>query len=175
MFKKIVLAYDGSEGAAIALQRTEELAGDGAEVLILAVGRIPEYAETVSAVEEAKEQAGRHHNRTVGDAAEALRVRISYTTIHSPLDGVVSQVTAQEGETIVAGLQVANLVTVLDTARLEMWVYVDETDVGQVKPGMDFSPRNRRGKRPISLFMSCLPRSRIRSSVVWLAMTCSAL
>jgi len=29
--------------------------------------------------------------------------------------------------------------------------------------------------RPISLFMSCLPRSRIRSSVVWLAMICSAL
>jgi HlyD family secretion protein/macrolide-specific efflux system membrane fusion protein len=66
---------------------------------------------------------------------ESLAIRISYTAIHSPIDGVVSQVTAQEGETIVAGLQVANLVTVLDTTRLEMWVYVDETDVGQVKPG----------------------------------------
>jgi len=36
----------------------------------------------------------------------------------------------------VAGLQVANLFTVLDPTRLEMWIYVDETDVGQVKPDM---------------------------------------
>ena len=66
---------------------------------------------------------------------DALRVRLSYTSIHSPIDGVVSQVTAQEGETIVAGLQVANLITVLDTSRLEMWIYVDETDIGQVQAG----------------------------------------
>lgn len=65
----------------------------------------------------------------------ALKVRISYTRIYSPINGVVSQVTAQEGETIVAGLQVANLITVLDPARLEMWTYVDETDIGQVHPG----------------------------------------
>jgi len=65
----------------------------------------------------------------------ALDVRISYTRIYSPISGVVSQVTAQEGETIVAGLQVANLITVLDPARLEMWTYVDETDIGQVHPG----------------------------------------
>ncbi len=66
---------------------------------------------------------------------DALSVRLSYTSIHSPIDGVVSQVTAQEGETIVAGLQVANLITVLDTSRLEMWIYVDETDIGQVQTG----------------------------------------
>jgi HlyD family secretion protein/macrolide-specific efflux system membrane fusion protein len=65
----------------------------------------------------------------------ALKVRKSYTRIYSPISGVVSQVTAQEGETIVAGLQVANLITVLDPARLEMWTYVDETDIGQVHPG----------------------------------------
>lgn len=61
--------------------------------------------------------------------------RLSYTRIHAPIDGVVSDVTAQEGETIVAGLQVANLVTVLDPKRLEMWIYVDETDIGHVKTG----------------------------------------
>lgn len=66
---------------------------------------------------------------------EAVKIRLSYTQIVSPLDGTVSQVTAQEGETIVSGLQVANLVTVLDTSRLEMWIYVDETDVGQVEIG----------------------------------------
>ncbi|WP_029895369.1 efflux RND transporter periplasmic adaptor subunit [Desulfohalovibrio reitneri] len=69
-------------------------------------------------------------------ALESARVRISYTEIHSPIDGIVSQVTAQEGETVVSGLQVSNLITVLDPTRLEMWIYVDETDVGQVERGM---------------------------------------
>jgi multidrug resistance efflux pump len=61
--------------------------------------------------------------------------RLTYTRIYSPIDGIVSDVTAQEGETIVAGLQVANLVTVLDPTLLEMWIYVDETDIGKVRTG----------------------------------------
>jgi HlyD family secretion protein/macrolide-specific efflux system membrane fusion protein len=62
--------------------------------------------------------------------------RKSYTRIIAPLTGVVSQVSAQEGETVVSGLQVSNLITILDPSRLEMWIYVDETDVGQMRPGM---------------------------------------
>ncbi len=63
------------------------------------------------------------------------QTRLSYTRIYAPMDGIVSDVTAQEGETIVAGLQVANLVTVLNPSMLEMWIYVDETDIGRVKTG----------------------------------------
>jgi HlyD family secretion protein len=101
--------------------------------------------------------------------AEALRVRISYTTIHSPLGGVVSQVTAQEGETIVAGLQVANLITVLDTARLEMWVYVDETDVGQVQPGqaVEFRVDAYPGKTFHGTIKTIYPEPEIRDNIVY--------
>lgn len=66
---------------------------------------------------------------------EQQQIRLSYTKIYAPIDGVVSSVTAQEGETIVTGLQVANLVTVLAPDLLEMWIYVDETDVARVKIG----------------------------------------
>ncbi|MDI6889550.1 MAG: efflux RND transporter periplasmic adaptor subunit [Thermodesulfovibrionales bacterium] len=61
--------------------------------------------------------------------------KLTYTRIYAPINGVVSDVTAQEGETIVTGLQVANLVTVLDTTLLEMWIYVDETNIGRVRVG----------------------------------------
>ena len=74
----------------------------------------------------------------IEDVSAQLRqqeTRLTYTRIYSPIDGIISDVTAQEGETIVAGLQVANLVTVLDPVRLEMWIYVDETDIGKVKTG----------------------------------------
>ncbi len=69
-------------------------------------------------------------------ALDTVEVRLSYKRILSPITGIVSQVTAQEGETVVSGFQVSNLITVLDPSRLEMWIYVDETDVGQVRPGM---------------------------------------
>jgi multidrug efflux pump subunit AcrA (membrane-fusion protein) len=72
----------------------------------------------------------------IGDITAQLKqqeTRLTYTRIYSPINGLVSDVTAQEGETIVAGLQVANLVTVLDPTLLEMWIYVDETDIGRVK------------------------------------------
>lgn len=66
-----------------------------------------------------------------------LETRLSYTRIYAPIDGIVSEVTAQEGETIVAGLQVANLVTVIDPTLLEMWIYIDETEIGRVNLNQD--------------------------------------
>ena len=66
---------------------------------------------------------------------ESARIRLSYATIVSPIDGVVSGITAQEGETVVAGLQVVDLITVLDVSRLELRVYVDENDIGEVNIG----------------------------------------
>lgn len=62
-------------------------------------------------------------------------IRLSYTRIHAPIDGVVTDVTAQQGETIVTGLQTANLVVIMNPFQLEMQIYVDETDIGRVHPG----------------------------------------
>lgn len=66
---------------------------------------------------------------------EELKVRLSYTEIYSPIDGIVTLVAAEEGETLVSGLQVGNLVTVLNPELLELWIYVDETDISRVSVG----------------------------------------
>ncbi len=66
---------------------------------------------------------------------EKQKVRLSYTKIYSPIDGVVSKIAARKGETVVAGLQVANLITILDPTKLEVRIYTDETDIGKVKVG----------------------------------------
>jgi len=70
------------------------------------------------------------------ESLKALEVSLSYYKIYAPISGYVSQVTTQEGETVVAGLSAVNLITVIDVTKLEMWIYVDETDIGRVKPGM---------------------------------------
>jgi multidrug efflux pump subunit AcrA (membrane-fusion protein) len=66
---------------------------------------------------------------------DELRVRLSYTNIHSPIDGIVTLVAAEAGETLVSGLQVGNLITVLNPELLELWIYVDETDISKVSRG----------------------------------------
>ena len=76
MFNKILLAYDGSDGSKLALDKAAELAQlTSAEFHILAVGRIPEYAETVSEVEEAKEQASSFYSMIIDEAIRDLNQR----------------------------------------------------------------------------------------------------
>ncbi|MGE4193979.1 MAG: efflux RND transporter periplasmic adaptor subunit [Pseudodesulfovibrio sp.] len=81
-------------------------------------------------------QIARHTVASAEAKLRTLQIQLSYTSIYSPIDGVVSQVAAQEGETVVSGLSVSNLITVLEPEKLEMWIYVDETDVGRVKAGL---------------------------------------
>jgi len=113
-----------SEYASSNLTRQEKLAQDD-----LIARDTLDKARQEKQVKEKQQKARRA-------ALETILTRISYTRIISPITGIVSQVAAQEGETVVAGLQVANLITVLDPSRLEMWIYVDETDIGRVTPGL---------------------------------------
>jgi nucleotide-binding universal stress UspA family protein len=76
MFSKILLAYDGSAGSKLAFEKAAAIAKEtGAEFHILSVGRIPEYAETVSEVEEAKEQANNFYSKIMDEAIRNLGQR----------------------------------------------------------------------------------------------------
>ncbi len=73
MFTKMLVAYDGSDGARRALEKAAEFArAGGGELHLLSVGRIPEYAQTVSEVEEAREQAHRHYAGILEQACAEL-------------------------------------------------------------------------------------------------------
>ncbi len=63
------------------------------------------------------------------------KIRYSYAFIYAPISGVVSYVSTQKGETVVAGMNAPEFVTILDPKRLENWIYVDETEIGKIKKG----------------------------------------
>jgi HlyD family secretion protein/macrolide-specific efflux system membrane fusion protein len=67
---------------------------------------------------------------------EASKVKLSYAFIYSPINGYVSEVSTQQGETVVAGLNAPTFITVIDLSKLEVHCYIDETDIGKIKPGM---------------------------------------
>jgi nucleotide-binding universal stress UspA family protein len=83
MFKKILVAYDGSEGAKLALGKAVEIVKVAkADMHIVAVGRIPEYAETVSEVEEEKEQAQSYYSKIIEEAANQLKRQGLSPSVH---------------------------------------------------------------------------------------------
>jgi len=52
---------------------------------------------------------------------------------------VVSSVSTQEGETVAASFAAPTFVTLLDLGRLEVWAYVDETDIGRIQKSQSAS------------------------------------
>ena len=62
-------------------------------------------------------------------------IQLSYATITVPIDGIVAFVSTQEGETVVASLNAPTFVTLIDLRKLEVTVFVDETDIGRIEVG----------------------------------------
>ncbi|MBC7702405.1 MAG: efflux RND transporter periplasmic adaptor subunit [Rhodoferax sp.] len=111
------------------------------EVAELSGGKVPSRAELDTAratleravADEASARAG------VADAKAALstdQINLSKSSISAPDDGVVLTRNVEPGNAVAASLQAVTLFTVAeDLARLRLWVYVDEADVGSVKIG----------------------------------------
>lgn len=62
-------------------------------------------------------------------------IQLTYASITAPIDGIVAFISTQEGETVVASLNAPTFVTLIDLRKLEVTVYVDETDIGRIKVG----------------------------------------
>jgi RND family efflux transporter MFP subunit len=73
------------------------------------------------------------------EAARASRqeaeARLAYATITAPLGGTIGSVSTQEGETVSAGLSAPTFVTIINLDRLQVDAFVDEVDIGKVRPG----------------------------------------
>ena len=68
---------------------------------------------------------------------DVAKVQLSYTTIYALTSGIISSVSTQEGETVMAGLSAPTFVNIIDLNRLEVQVYVDETDIGKIQDGQE--------------------------------------
>jgi len=63
---------------------------------------------------------------------DQANVQMGYTRLQSPMNGVVVSRNIEPGETVSAGREV---LTVADLARVDLKIYVPETQIGKVKPG----------------------------------------
>lgn len=96
------------------------------------------------------------------------RTQLEYSRLLAPIRGTVASVATQEGETVAASFAAPTFVTLLDLERLELWAYVDETDIGRVRPGqqarfsVDAWPEHEFDAHVASIY----PRAELRDNVV---------
>jgi RND family efflux transporter MFP subunit len=63
------------------------------------------------------------------------RLELSYTSIKSPMEGVITSIYKQKGETVVSNSTSGSLLNIIDLSRLELQAYIDEIDIGRVNVG----------------------------------------
>ena len=94
--------------------------------------------EEIKLKESLLEKDGRLAQAMVDRARANLEVediQLSYATITAPIDGIVALVSTQEGETVAASMSAPTFITLIDLRKLEVTVFVDETDIGRIKVG----------------------------------------
>lgn len=94
--------------------------------------------------------------------------QLGYAEIFAPIGGVVASVATQEGETVAASFAAPTFVTLLDLGRLEVWAYVDETDIGRVRRGQAarFTVDTYADHEFDGLITTVYPQAEIRDNVV---------
>jgi HlyD family secretion protein len=99
---------------------------------------------------------------------EFARTQLGYTRIQAPIAGVVSSISTQEGETVAASFAAPTFVTLLDLDRLEVWAYVDETDIGRIQAGQKarFTVDTYPGQEFEGRVTNIYPQAEIRDNVV---------
>jgi len=126
-------------------------------------------ARTEMDVVRAEVELAKARVKEAQERLNALNVSLSYTKIYAPISGFVSAVSTQQGETVVAGLSAPNLITIIDPTKLEMWIYVDETDIGRTKPGMkvEYWVDTYRDKRFSGIINTIYPQPEIKDNIVY--------
>jgi RND family efflux transporter MFP subunit len=117
------------------------------------------------------ERASAKAEQQVQEAAANLdyaATQLAYARIAAPIGGVVSSISTREGETVAASFAAPTFVTLLDLDRLEVWAYVDETDIGRIHPGQKASfTVDTYPDRPFEGRVTAIyPQAEIRDNVV---------
>ena len=84
----------------------------------------------LSAAQARKEQSRAHLNST--------KVDLEYTTIYSPVDGIVISRNCDVGQTVVSTFQTPDLFLIAqDLTKMQVEAYVDEADIGKIQAGQE--------------------------------------
>lgn len=96
-------------------------------MLKLAQGNLTRIEAAKQDVEVASAQIN-----SVNASLNQASIQLAYTQLKSPMDGVITSRNVEPGETVNSGREV---ITISDLSRVDLKIFVDETEIGKVKPG----------------------------------------
>ena len=96
-------------------------------VLKLAQGNLTRIDAAKQDIEVATAQIN-----SISASLNQASIQLAYTQLKSPIDGIITSRNIEPGETVNSGREV---ITVSDLSRVDLKIFVDETEIGKVKPG----------------------------------------
>lgn len=87
---------------------------------------------------EANLTVAKSNVKSANIALSRARQNLSYTNIHSPIDGVIVERNVDVGQTVAASLSAPQLFLIAnDLADMQILASVDESDIGNIRQGQD--------------------------------------
>ncbi len=94
----------------------------------------------------ARDQARARHMSSLASirqaeaSVESARLDLDYSVIRSPVDGIVLERAVEAGQTVTASFQTPRLFQIVeDLVKMQIELSVDESDIGQIRPGQAVS------------------------------------
>lgn len=93
---------------------------------------------------------------------------VPYTQVRAPIAGTISSISTEKGETVAASFASPTFATILERDALELTAMVDETDIGNVRPGdpVTFTVDTYPGREYHGAVIRVAPAGTILSGVV---------
>jgi HlyD family secretion protein len=143
-----------SKAQAVEAERQYERAKALAERQLIATAD-RDTAESTAAAARAQVTASEGAVAQARAAMHQAEVNLAYSTIKSPIDGVVISRSVDVGQTVAASLQAPTLFTIAeDLSKMQVDTSVAEADVGKLRPDM-----------PATFLVDAYPQERFRGKV----------
>lgn len=135
----IIQAKAKLELAAVNLKRAKQLLPTNAIAQTTYDSALADYdvAKSNLAVAEASEAQAQAQLAAANATQERAARNLSYCVINSPVNGVIIDRRVNIGQTVVSSMSAPSLFLIAkDLKKMQVWVSVNEADVGQIKVGL---------------------------------------
>lgn len=127
LFSRGVITEKERDSARLAYDVAQSRQAESESLLKLAQGNLSKIDAARRDIETADAQI-----EVARAAMNQAIIQLDYTQMRSPQDGVVTSRNVEPGETVTAGRE---LITISDLKRVDLKIYVEQTQIGKVKPG----------------------------------------
>ncbi len=133
LFSKGVVTEKERDSVKLVYEVTKSRLTESESVLKLAQGNLTKIEAAKQDIETSIAQINASKA-----ALNQASIQFGYTQLKSPMDGIVTSRNIEPGETVNAGREV---ITISDLSRVDLKIFVDETEIGKIKPNQKVEVR----------------------------------